>query len=180
LCLALALSTTATAWDVETLGAALADNQGGRVAFTETRHTAYLTAPVELSGVLVREGERLEKHVLAPAPETFIISGGSAEITTATGERHSLALNDHPLLRGLAAALRAALTGQTDRLQRDFDLSLEGDETDWRLRLFPRADDLRITLQEIVLGGRNGQVGLIRIEERNGDISEMLLTHGGQ
>jgi len=167
------------AWDLDSLGAALAGaaKHRARVEFHEERHLSYLSAPLESSGYLVRDGDRLEKHVTTPRPARSVIDGNRAEIETADGERHSFMLSDVPLLQGLATALRAALAGDLDRLRRTFDASLEGGRDDWRLRLFPRDQTLRDALRELTLAGSGGTVHRIRLEEAGGDSSVMVLEH---
>lgn len=165
------------AWDLDALGHALAQAPGGRIPFHEERHISYLKEPLRLSGFLVRDETRLEKHVTVPAPEAFVIDGFHATIRTASGEETTFSLGDHPLLLGLATGLRAALAGETDALQRDFDVALDGTEADWLLRLFPRSETLRRDLREIGISGHGARVSTIQVLGMSGDSSIMTLEH---
>lgn len=168
----------AAEWSLESLGAALAETTEGRVSFKERRTVSYLDQPLELEGYVVRQGDRLEKHVTRPAAESIVFEGETVKVETSEGGNHSLDLDDHPLLKGLAFALRASLRGETARLREEFDATLSGNRDDWRLTLSPSEKTVKDVLQEVQLTGSAGQVRTIRIVGENDDSSVMTLEHG--
>lgn len=162
-------------WDLETLSRALATQTATRVDFREERHVSYLSESLLLSGYVARKGERLEKHVLAPITESFVIDGDQVEVETAKGEHYLFDLEDHPMLQGLAMALRAGLSGDFTGLRDTFDILQEGDAADWTLHLVPHTEKLREVLREVTLSGAAGKITRIRIEGADGDASVMHL-----
>ncbi|MEX0693200.1 MAG: LolA-related protein [Rhodospirillales bacterium] len=164
-----------TDWDLQSLSRALAGQTDARVDFREERRVAYLTENLLLSGYVVRKGDRLEKHVLEPITESFVIDGDQVEVETAQGEYYRLDLDDHPMLKGLALALRAGLSGDFTNLDDTFDMHQTGDAAHWTLHLVPHKDQLRAELREVTLSGIGGNIDRIRIEGVNGDTSEMKM-----
>lgn len=179
LSLVLPLSGGASAadWTLETLGRALAAESEGPVPFTERREVAYLDEPLLLSGYVRRDGARLEKHVLDPKRESIVFDGDTVRVRAEDGTERTLNIDDHPLIRGLAVALRATLTGAFDRLTADFEVSLSGPRDDWTLILAPRADTIRAEIERVALTGAAGRVRTIRIEAAEGGSSVMTLLH---
>ncbi len=167
-------------WDMDTLSRALAAQTDTRVDFREERHVSYLTESLLLTGYVVRKGKRLEKHVLAPITESFVIDGDRVEVETAQGEHHLFDLEDHPMLQGLAMALRAGLSGDFTGIRDTFDIRQQGDAVDWTLHFVPHAGKLREVLREVTLSGADGKIDRIRIEAVGGDTSVMHLRASQQ
>lgn len=163
------------AWDLDALSRALAGQTAARVDFREERHVSYLTESLLLSGYVARNGDRLEKHVLAPITESFVIDGDHVEVETNDGEHYLFALDDHPMLHGLAMALRAGLSGDFSGIRDTFDIRQDGNPAAWTLHLVPRTKSLRAALREVTLSGAAGDIERIRIEGAGGDTSEMTL-----
>lgn len=173
------IASPAAAWDLASLGAALAKQPDGRVDFTEQRRISYLDTPLTLEGYLLLDGDRLEKHVLAPTTEHFVAEGDHVEIETARGEHHSFNLDDHPMLNALVTALRASLRGDLKALRQEFEVALEGDADAWQLSLVFENERAKPgeAAGAVVLAGARGRVNSIRIEEPDGDTSVMTLEH---
>jgi outer membrane lipoprotein carrier protein LolA len=165
------------AWGLTQLGEALAEAPEGRVAFTETRTVSYLDAPITLSGYVLRQGDRIEKHIVSPMQESIVIDGTTVQVDTAEGEHHRFDINDHGLIKGLAMALKATLTGDLNGLDNQFDVTLSGAASGWQLHLVPLDDSVRKSLPGLTLAGAEGIVETIEIEGENGDTSIMTLQH---
>ncbi|MDF1749510.1 MAG: hypothetical protein P1V34_11630 [Alphaproteobacteria bacterium] len=165
------------AWGLAQLGESLAETTEGKVRFREFRTVSYLNAPIELSGYVMRRGNRIEKHILSPFQESIVIDGDTVDVDTAEGEHHRFDVNDHGLIKGLATALQATLSGNLLVLEKQFDVILSGAPTGWTLHLTPLEADLRQVLPGITLTGVNGLVETIEIEGEHGDISMMTLQH---
>ena len=165
------------AWGLAQLGEALADAPEGRVAFTETRSVSYLDAPIVLSGYVLRQGNRLEKHIVSPIQESIVIDDTTVQVDTAEGEHHRFDINDHGLIKGLATALRATLIGDLKSLDSQFKVTLSGADSGWTLNLVPLDESVRKSLPGLTLAGAEGFVETIEIEGENGDLSIMTLQH---
>jgi len=165
------------AWGLAQLGESLAEMTEGKVQFREFRTVSYLDAPIVLSGYVMRQGNRIEKHIISPFQESIVIDGNTVDVDTAEGEHHRFDVNDHGLIKGLATALQATLSGNLLALEKQFDVILSGTPTGWTLHLIPLEADLRQALPGIRLTGVNGLVETIEIEGEHGDISMMTLQH---
>lgn len=164
-------------WDLDTLGQALsAAATPDPIAFTESRQLPYLSEPLVQTGTLLRPSpERLEKHVITPAREDFIIDGGQVTVIRADGGRLDLSIHDNPLLLALAYGLRGVLNGDMDGLQRAFTPALDGTAEDWTLILYPDDESLREAIHSVRVQGQNGQVQTIAIEETGGGGATLTL-----
>lgn len=171
---------TAAEWNMQALAGALADIGDRQTPFHEKRTASYLDRPLQLSGYVRLSGQRIEKHVTAPTVESIVIEGDRVVIEAAGNARRELDVHDHPLLQGLATALRAALRGDLSNLGKDFEASLQGGMEDWRLELIPRDAEMRVVLQRIDFSGSNGLVQHIRVVGEQGDESLMTLEYDRQ
>lgn len=173
--LLLAPPSSAADWSIDALAAALEEQPKGQVAFTETRHISYLSAPLVSRGTLQFENGILRKVVTAPAPETFEIRDDELLHADADNNVTRIGIDDQPVLQSLAVILRAVLSGRLEPTRTFFNLSLSGERAHWDLRLFPHAEKLRDRLDAIVLSGAGGRLSEIVIAEKNGDKTVITL-----
>ncbi|MGI9334328.1 MAG: LolA family protein [Gammaproteobacteria bacterium] len=177
-----ALIPASAALDIDTLMGLLAAHGGGQIEFTEERESGLLTEKLESRGTLVfRPPDYLEKQVLEPWPERFVVEGGRLTIEHGRKEARELRLDDFAPLRAMVEAFRATLAGDRATLERYFTLSLEHDAEDrdagvWRLRLEPRDRTLAEHVSAVVLGGRGNVLLEVHTLEHNGDHTLMRLS----
>lgn len=146
--------------------------------FVERRYLAVLDAPLEVSGTLAYQAPgRLEKRTLEPKTETLIVEGDTLTLEDpADGRKRSYALQRQPVVRGFVEGIRSTLAGDLQTLQRFYDVSLEGSDADWRLRLRPSEPAMREAVVEILIGGRGAAVRSVEIRNPGGDRSVMTIT----
>lgn len=172
-----AAGASATDWGLPELGRALGNATEGRVPFREERTVAFLSAPVVSTGYVARHGERIEKHVVAPKRESVILDGSHMEVESEQGWQ-SYDIDDHPMLRGLAVALQAGLTGRFAPAEEVFEIALTGDRMDWSVVLTPKPGPTAEVIDEIALQGMDDRIKTIDIRSVEGDRSTMTLLHG--
>jgi len=85
--------------------------------------------------------------------------------------RRSASLRQYPALWGFVESLRATLRGDLETLQRFFHIELTGDPQRWLLSLVPLDRRMRELIDEIRIGGGDGQVQSVDILETRGDRS---------
>lgn len=166
----------ASDWGLSELGAALGNATEGRVGFREERTVAYLSSPLVSTGYVARHGDRIEKHVVAPKRESLILDGANMEVESEDGWQ-SYDVDDHPMLRGLSAALQAGLTGRFGPAEDVFDIALNGDRNGWSILLSPKPGPVAEAVEEIVLQGAGDRIETIDIRSTDGDRSTMTLLH---
>jgi len=171
----------AAGWDIKRLMQELAQVKTAQGRFVERKHLAILNAPLELSGTLVYVApSRLEKHTLAPRPESLVLE--REELTIESRERNqrrTLVLQDHPVIWAFVESIRSTLAGDLPTLTRFYQVSLDGGERRWRLTLKPSEPGMRDVVSEIRISGDRSWINAIEIIETGGDRSVMTITKDG-
>lgn len=167
-------------WTVEQVVASLKEEREPAVAFEEATHSSLLTKPLVARGVLrFTPPSRLEKDVLEPAHERFVVEG---DLVTFESERRRVArtisLDEYPALRGFVEAFRAGMTGDAALLKRMYETVLDGDRRQWVLQLRPRDPAAQTMLDSIQFTGSEGRILSITIRLPGGDRSVMTLSRG--
>ena len=165
-------------WGVEQLMQRLAQVKSAKATFVERKHLRVLTAPLESSGTLLYTAPGyLEKHTLAPKPESLVLDKDTLTFEDKTrNRRRTLRLQEFPGLWAFVEGLRSTLAGDLQNLNRLYRVGLDGSEADWRLTLEPRDPGNQRIVSQIRLAGSGVSVRSIEITEAEGDRSVMTLT----
>ncbi len=157
------------------LFARLAAQPDLRARFVETKTLAVLDTPLHIEGTVeFRKPAYLAKHVVKPAPEDYIIDGGTVTVSKPTeGQRLELALADYPALEAFAESLRAPLAGDLAALSRHWRPSLGGSRKHWLLALAPIRPELTAVVRVVRLQGQEDRLLRMEIDEANGDTSSL-------
>jgi hypothetical protein len=147
-----------------------------KLRFSEIRHLAALTKPLELSGELsYLRGGPIEKDVSKPYREHTSIEGDSLLIEAAGGEPRRYALRSHPAAQAFVEGLRATLGGDLATLERYYYVDFSGAASDWTLRLEPRDKDMARYVKSITFRGSGAAISTIQVLEAGGNSSVMTL-----
>jgi hypothetical protein len=156
----------------------LADVQVLRGSFAQTKRLAGFRSPLQSSGqfVLVR-GRGVLWFTQQPFASTLVVTPERLETLDAQGQRLSrVEARDEPALRSINQLLLATLAADLAPLRTLFaiDAELVGNQG-WRLAL--RAEDALLARQlaRVTLAGER-HVRDVRIEERNGDRTEIVFS----
>ena len=168
----------AATWGIEQLMQRFAQVKSAKATFVERKHLRVLTGPLESSGTLVYTAPGyLEKHTLAPKPESLVLDKDTLTFEDKTrNRRRTLRLQEFPGLWAFVEGLRSTLAGDLQNLNRLYRVALEGSEADWRLTLEPRDPGNQRIVSQIRLAGAGVSVRSIEITEAEGDRSVMTLT----
>ncbi len=160
-------------WNIDTLLRGIARRRSGTTQFTETRHLAVLSQPVQSRGTLkFAAPDFLEMATTAPVPQTVTVRGDSLCIAAAQGPG-CMQLSAHPQVASFITAIRAALSGDRAALQRDYDLALSGRPEQWTLSLTPRQAGGPI--RSILIQGGAAIIEQIQILNSNNDQSVIAI-----
>jgi len=174
-------SGDAAGWDIKRLMQELGQVKTANARFVERKHLAILNAPLEISGTLVYVApSRLEKHTLAPRPESLVLE--REELTIESKERNqrrTLVLQDYPVIWAFVESIRSTLAGDLPTLSRFYQVSLDGGERRWRLTLKPSEPGMQGVVSEIRISGDRSWINAIEIIETGGDRSVMTMTRDG-
>ena len=175
---AAAETSSEASWNLEQLMQRLAQVKSARVTYVERKHLRILSAPLESSGTLAYTAPGyLEKHTLAPKPESLVLDKDTLTFEDKTrNRRRTLRLQDYPVLWVFVEGLRSTLAGDLQTLNRLYHVGLEGGESDWRLTLDPREAGIQRMVNRIRIAGSRSAVRSIEIEESGGDRSVMTLA----
>ena len=161
--------------DLERLMGALAQRRQGHVTFTERKYIALLDRPVESSGELIYQApDHLEKRTLKPKPENLVLEGGV--VTAQRGRRrYVLELQRYPQVVPFIESIRATLAGDTQALERVYQVRFEGSFDRWSLGLTPRDSKLTASVKDIRITGERDSVHSVEIQEADGDHSVLSI-----
>ena len=172
--LALLLSPTCWAFDLEQLSQQLASAAVVHGPFIQEKHLRALPQPLTSQGnfVLSRElGLLWQLH--SPLQQDYRIDGQGIARRTVQGWQQQPG-------QGVAAQqsrlFLAVLSGDHQGLQENFQLSLSGNAEDWQLSLNPRSLLLQQVFRRINISG-GALVERIELEETQGDSTLLRLTH---
>jgi hypothetical protein len=145
------------------------------VTYSERKYSSLLAEPIASSGTLAfRRPDTVEKNMLAPRKERFLIAGEEL-IVVRSGMEKRYPLSSQPLLLAFAASLRGVLAGDAALLHKHYRLTIEGDEKSWRLQMFPLEEDISGYLERISVSGSAGRIGQIEVRESSGDRSVLQI-----
>ena len=175
-------SRDATEWGLPQLMHSLAQRQGSQGKFTERKYLSVLNRPLESSGTLKFQAPgHLEKHTLVPKAEDLVLDQGVLTIDSkARNIKRTLVLQEYPAVWAFVESIRSTLAGDQATLERFYTITLEGDETKWRMQLLPIEQKTREMVREIVITGRGDRVAEIEMHESNGDHSSMTVVEEAQ
>jgi len=168
----------AAALELDALMGLLAAVPAAKNNFTETKHSALLSAPLVLKGTLAyQRPDRLEKNVLSPYDERTVIAAGTVTVENRTLKKTStFSLGSSAAVAALVESMRATLAGDRASLERHYKLKLEGQPEAWLLELAPRDRRVAGLVKQIQIAGARERIQRIGVEEASGDRSIMLIS----
>lgn len=80
----------------------------------------------------------------------------------------------NPMLKNLNLILSACMSGDFDKVTKDFDISAESDAGEWRLTMSPKNGKFASKLSRILLcfDKKDMSLNTLRMEEKSGDYTE--------
>lgn len=174
LVLGLLLTTNAFAFDMEQLSHQLREAEVLRGQFTQEKHLRALPQPLVSQGhfVLARDMGLLWLLQHPLRQDYRITPAGIAQRTDAGWQ----AAAQQGAAKRQNELFLAVLGGDTQALERDFALDLQGDVEAWRLTLTPRARLLQQIFSTIRIDGSR-TVERIELLETQGDSTLLLLDN---
>jgi hypothetical protein len=173
--LSTALPAHAQAWNLGRLMDDLAQNRGGRVAFTERKYLAILDRPVDSSGELVyTPPARLEKRTNTPQPESLVLDRDTLVVERGK-QKYTLSLQQYPAAAALVESIRSTLNGDLAALERQYRVVLDGTQRRWTLTLLPSDERLATIVLRVRIAGAGDQLVEIETLLADGDRSVMTI-----
>lgn len=170
-----ALATAATAWaqdalTPEALMRQLAGTGAATVAFTETRHSSALSAPLVARGELrYTPPARLERSVTAPVAERYVVEGDRVTVERRGAAPRTFSLAAQPVLGAFLESIRATLRGDLAALARHYRVEVEGNAARWSLVLLPSDPGMAEFVTVIRIAGAHGRLTGMEVVETAGD-----------
>ena len=150
-----------------------------RVAFSEQRQNRLLKEPMVLGGHLAYlDAGHLQKVVETPFAETLSIEGDEI-VLSGNGRERRMSLRNRQSFRVMLQGIEAVMAGDLTVLEEHFDVTLTGEEADWRIDLVPRSGRLAKQLQGMAVAGAGDRVQSIRFELADGEWQVLELLHDG-
>ncbi len=164
-------------WTVDVLVALLKEQREPSMRFEEATYSSLLTEPLIVKGLLrFTPPATMEKAITDPFRERYVIDGDRVLFESERkGIKRTIALDDYPALRSFVDAFRASFTGDAARLQKVYDVTLEGTRRRWTFLLRPREAAGQSMVDYILFTGSEGRVATIAIRLPDGDRSVMTV-----
>ncbi len=138
--------------------------------FREEKRINLLRDPLVSEGSIVfAPPGRLVRRTRTPTASVLLISGSRLSYL-ANGERRSLDVDSHPMIRATTDIFRLVLAGDSQALRSRFEVRTKilGDDH-WEIALQPKLAPLTDTISEIRIEGSVDRLSKIYIGEINGD-----------
>jgi outer membrane lipoprotein-sorting protein len=173
LCLLLAKGTSADTFDLAQLNQQLSEPEIIRGNFTQEKYLRALPQPLVSTGTFVLARDRgLLWFLQQPVQQDYRISASGVASRDPSGWQHT---NQHGPAARHNDLFLAVLHGDTEALQRDFELELNGTAQAWALTLTPRSKLLgQIFTAILIQGGTTAE--RIELLETQGDSTLLLLN----
>jgi len=169
-------AVTTASFTIEQLMQSLARVNASQASFVETKSIAMLDKPVESSGLLFyRAPDRLEKRTLKPRLESMLLDQDTLTVEQ-RGKKRDLSLQRYPEIAAFIDSIRGTLAGDRKALERSYQLTLSGDEQQWRLALLPIDPKMQQAVAKISITGSANVLRTIMIKQADGDSSLMTIT----
>ncbi|MDQ2962987.1 MAG: outer membrane lipoprotein carrier protein LolA [Pseudomonadota bacterium] len=166
-------------WNVTHLMQSLAQQRGGKVAFSEKKYIALLDRPVESSGELVYQPPaRLEKRTLKPNAESLVLDRDVLVVERGK-QKYTLQLQQYPEITAIVGIIRNTLAGDLEALQRQYRVDLQGSPERWSLTLLPSDARIAAMVQRIQISGTRDEVRQVEMLQADGDRSVMQIHRDG-
>lgn len=163
------------AFDIDTLMQDLARHTGGRARFVETRTMAVFDKPVVSSGEMrYLPPDRLEKHTLAPHPESLMLDKDTLTMVR-DNRRMSIGVASRPEAQAFVESIRSTLSGNRQALEKHYRIELAGAPANWSLALTPVDGAVLALVRRITVTGSGNQVRRIEYLQADGDRSELAI-----
>jgi hypothetical protein len=147
-----------------------------RTAYTEVRFSHMYDRALVARGELEYLGPgQLGKRVDTPYQETTTIADGQVSVQRGKRKPRQIELQRVPELEGFLRGFSALLGGDTAVVERDFELTSEGDMTHWRLRLVPRDARLVKRIAAIEVDGSANSARCFSIIDADGDTNILMV-----
>lgn len=164
------------ALDADTLLKSLAQPAPASTPFVEVRYSKLLDQPIVVKGQLeYLEGGALVRSVTDPFKERTEIQGETVNVEREGKSPRRFSLKRAPELRSMLGGFSAVLGGGKGELEKDFNIDVSGEESQWKLALTPKAAQAGKYVRDIVIQGSEKEPRCIVVTQPDNQASFMLV-----
>lgn len=173
---ALAPTICFAALDADTLLKSLAQPAPASTPFVEVRYSKLLDEPLVVKGQLeYLEGGVLVRSVTTPFQERTEIRGETVNVQREGKSPRRFSLKRAPELRSMLGGFAAVLGGGRSALEKDFNINVSGEASQWALALTPKAAQAGKYVRDIVIQGSDNEPRCIVVTQPDDQASFMLV-----
>lgn len=138
--------------------------------FHEQRQSPWLASPVQSRGIVRSLPQGLEKQIETPKRETWRLLPDRLEWTGPDGiGSKQILFSKAPALAALSDSIRRVVAGDFLALERDFNITVQGDLKRWTARLQPYTAEVTRYLDYLEMQGAGSQLLVLIVVERKGE-----------
>lgn len=172
----LAPAISFAALDADTLLKRLAQPAPATTPFVEVRYSKLLDQPLVVKGQLeYLEGGVLVRSVNEPFKERTEIRGETVSVQREGKSPRRFSLRRAPELQSMLGGFSAVLGGGKDALEKDFNIDVSGEESQWKLSLTPKAPQASKYVRDIAIQGSQNEPRCIIVTQPDNQASFMLV-----
>ena len=172
-----ATSTAPTApFSATTLLAKIALQPPASTPFVQVSYRGVLDRPLIVSGTMQwLDATHMRRVVDKPHRAVATVDANEITVQRGHGRVHHMPLSRAPQAAAMLAGFHVLLGGDAAALQKDFDVSAQGDTAHWVVTLAPRSDAIKHQLASMEMDGSNDKPRCLIVNDANGDTSITLV-----
>jgi hypothetical protein len=150
----------------------LAASEGVAADFVESKELALLSAPLESRGTIYFSPPgRFARFTTHPGFSALIIDGD--HVTFRAGQdAEVLDISGSPITRAFVENFIVLWSGDIERLERQYEVTLIAEGEGWEIRLVPRSERMKRVIEAVVLEGAGESLERMIVADRDGDRTE--------
>lgn len=148
-------------------------------SFTQTKNLKMLSDKMVSTGKLYySKPNRLRWEYTSPYRYMFILNG-SKVFTGSISRKNIIDANTNKVYREVSRIMMSAITGQALSNTSDFTADIEGTKSEWTVTLMPKKKELKHVFKQLrlVFNKKTSMISAIKIYEKNGDFTDITLSH---
>ena len=176
-CLFLMVSINVLAFDMGDLQDKLTEHELVRGEFTQNKKMKMFKAPLLSTGTfLLTKKEGLVWSQKTPFPVSIVLIKDKLSQKFSGKNPQIIEAKANPMVFYFSHLFLSLFKGDINALEDQFQLSLSGNSTSWRLKLLPKSAPLNNVFSDISISGGE-YINELRLSELSGDVSEITFSH---
>jgi len=153
---------------VDDIFSMISKNSEKTLNFTETHSETIFTKEIQVTGrVSFSDSGAMSKYLITPKKSEMHIVGDTLSLINSDGVKN-ISLISYPVLASSINAIRWVLSGEKDKVLKDYSIDYSFNGGNWMIELTPLNKDVLLKVLNISIEGSHGDVNIITLTKANG------------